>query len=78
MNTDVRYVKIVVEFMDNEPMTGSEHLADIAWNMVDGSATGTWRIVEDRRVLNRGEVVGFCDRVGSDPEFLLGEEEEVS
>jgi len=75
MNTNVRYVRIIVEFMDNEPMTGSEDLASIAWNMVDGSATGTWYIAEDRRAMNRDEVVGFCHRVGSDPEFLLGEEE---
>lgn len=76
MAQDIKYYKTViqVEILSVGPYD-PDTLADVHYDIVEGDCSGKWSIKEQQE-LSRKEMSEALENQGSDPEFLLGTEDE--
>lgn len=74
--TELYRTVFVVEVLSNEPRDDWS-LKEIAHDIVSGDSSGIYEVLDSREI-SKKDMAEALQRQGSDPEFLLGEEEDDS
>ncbi len=64
---------IEIEVLSKDPID-FQSLQQVAYEVTDGAASGTWS-VKEQTTHNRDEIADLLVAQGSDPSFLLGDDE---